>query len=127
MTYPFASKKGSTGQLLVLMAREMAGMPFNILSSGEQQKTLLARALMPEPELLVLDEPCAGLDLGAREELLDAVQKMCKAPEGLKCAAPGFFKDAQFIYQSAVPINFLQPINRCHFSSFCEHPISQAE
>lgn len=61
---------------------EMAGRPFNILSSGEQQKTLLARALIPEPELLVLDEPCAGLDLGAREELLDAVQKMCKAPEG---------------------------------------------
>jgi iron complex transport system ATP-binding protein len=58
---------------------EMARRPFNILSSGEQQKTLLARALMPDPELLVLDEPCAGLDLGAREELLDAVQKMCMA------------------------------------------------
>ena len=60
----------------------MASRPFNILSSGEQQKTLLARALMPEPELLVLDEPCAGLDIGAREELLDAIQKMCKTPGG---------------------------------------------
>jgi iron complex transport system ATP-binding protein len=61
---------------------EMAGRRFNILSSGEQQKTLLARALMPDPDLLVLDEPCAGLDIGAREELLDAVQRMCMTPDG---------------------------------------------
>lgn len=61
---------------------ELAGRPFNILSSGEQQKTLLARALMPNPDLLVLDEPCAGLDLGAREELLNTVQKMCEFPGG---------------------------------------------
>jgi iron complex transport system ATP-binding protein len=61
---------------------EKEDRPFNILSSGEQQKTLLARALMPEPELLVLDEPCAGLDMGAREELLDAIQKMCDVPGG---------------------------------------------
>lgn len=50
---------------------------FMTLSEGEKQKTLLARALMSEPELLVLDEPCAGLDLKAREEFLDAVQEMC--------------------------------------------------
>ena len=61
---------------------DMAGSRFNTLSDGEKQKTLLARALMPEPELLVLDEPCAGLDLKAREELLDAVQKMCTTEGG---------------------------------------------
>ncbi len=61
---------------------DMADRPFNILSGGEQQKTLIARALMPEPELLVLDESCAGLDPGAREELLDAVRKMCETPGG---------------------------------------------
>ncbi len=62
---------------------DMAGRSFSILSSGEQQKTIIARALMPEPEMLVLDEPCAGLDPGAREELLDAVQKMCEPQGGL--------------------------------------------
>src|SRR3990172_11798026 len=52
---------------------------FNTLSNGEQQKTIIARALMPHPGLLVLDEPCAGLDLKAREELFDSVQKICDA------------------------------------------------
>lgn len=61
---------------------DMAGHKFNTLSDGEKQKTLLARALMPEPELLVLDEPCAGLDLRAREGLLDAVQEMCTTEGG---------------------------------------------
>ena len=44
--------------------------PFGKLSDGEQKRVQIARAIMTDPEILLLDEPAASLDLGAREELL---------------------------------------------------------
>ncbi len=49
---------------------------FSMLSDGERQKIMMARALIREPDLLLLDEPCAGLDLGAREDLLETIEKL---------------------------------------------------
>ena len=48
----------------------VADHPFRTLSSGERRRVSIARALMPDPDLLLLDEPAAGLDLGARETLI---------------------------------------------------------
>ncbi|MFK2825255.1 ABC transporter ATP-binding protein [Bacillus sp. B190/17] len=52
---------------------DKAKQPFRTLSQGEQKRVLLARAFMANPELLILDEPCTGLDIRAREELLHAL------------------------------------------------------
>lgn len=52
-----------------------ARRPFAALSQGERQRVLVARALISAPDLLVLDEPCSGLDLGAREALIGALEE----------------------------------------------------
>jgi iron complex transport system ATP-binding protein len=66
-----AARADALVESLGLAAR--AGQRWNVLSQGERGRTLIARALICEPRLLLLDEPSTGLDIAAREQLLEAI------------------------------------------------------
>ncbi|NTV43594.1 MAG: ABC transporter ATP-binding protein [Syntrophobacteraceae bacterium] len=55
--------------------------PYGVLSQGEKQRLLIGRALIHDPQLLVLDEPCAGLDIVARERLLQTLESLAAGPK----------------------------------------------
>lgn len=74
----WATARESLGHLGI---EHLAGRLYRLLSQGEQQRVLIARGLVCGPALLVLDEPCAGLDPVAKEHFLADLDSLCRRPE----------------------------------------------
>ncbi len=71
-----ADRAAAMTELRRVGCAHLAGREWGVLSQGERQRVLIARALMASPAVLILDEPCAGLDPVARERFLGFIEKL---------------------------------------------------
>ncbi|MCZ8521505.1 MULTISPECIES: ABC transporter ATP-binding protein [Paenibacillus] len=75
---PEGVREKALGMLDSVGLRHLDMQPMATLSQGERRKVMLARALMTAPSILIMDEPCAGLDLYERERLLANIHEMAR-------------------------------------------------
>lgn len=73
----------ATALLAELEIKDLAGRAYGVCSGGQRARILVARALMADPSLLLLDEPFNALDLPSREDLIDAMHRLATTRAGL--------------------------------------------
>lgn len=114
--YEPADEERARDLLAALGVGDLADRRLSTLSEGEAQRVNIARALMADPEIVILDEPTAGLDLGARETLVGALREIMADPKSpavimitheLEEIAPGFthvalMKDGEMVAKGPI-------------------------
>lgn len=80
-SYDLWDESRALALLTTLGVRSLGDRLFGTLSEGEKKRVLIARAMMSNPEVMLLDEPAAGLDLGGREDLLKRLDLLASDPK----------------------------------------------